>query len=38
MAGTISAAIFDVDGVLVNSPHERAWREAVRGRSEYGER
>jgi len=21
-------AIFDVDGVLVDSPHERAWREA----------
>jgi beta-phosphoglucomutase-like phosphatase (HAD superfamily) len=24
------AAIFDVDGVLVDSPHERAWREALR--------
>src|SRR3974390_1854208 len=24
------AAIFDVDGVLVASPHERAWREALR--------
>jgi beta-phosphoglucomutase len=23
------AAIFDVDGVLVDSPHERAWREAL---------
>ena len=23
-------AIFDVDGVLVNSPHDRAWREALR--------
>src|SRR5215472_14333958 len=23
------AAIFDVDGVLVASPHERAWREAL---------
>jgi beta-phosphoglucomutase len=23
-------AIFDVDGVLVDSPHERAWREAMR--------
>jgi trehalose/maltose hydrolase-like predicted phosphorylase/beta-phosphoglucomutase-like phosphatase (HAD superfamily) len=23
-------AIFDVDGVLVDSPHERAWREALR--------
>ncbi|MBV8684044.1 MAG: HAD-IA family hydrolase [Caulobacteraceae bacterium] len=28
---TVSAAIFDVDGVLVASPHERAWREALRG-------
>lgn len=26
---TFSAAIFDVDGVLVDSPHERAWREAL---------
>lgn len=24
-----SGAIFDVDGVLVDSPHERAWREAL---------
>jgi beta-phosphoglucomutase len=24
-------AIFDVDGVLVDSPHEAAWREALRG-------
>jgi beta-phosphoglucomutase-like phosphatase (HAD superfamily) len=24
------AAIFDVDGVLVNSPHERAWRDSLR--------
>ncbi len=22
-------AIFDIDGVLVDSPHERAWREAL---------
>ena len=22
-------AVFDVDGVLVDSPHERAWREAL---------
>jgi beta-phosphoglucomutase len=29
MKKAISAAIFDVDGVLVDSPHERAWREAV---------
>ncbi|HEY2050442.1 MAG TPA: HAD-IA family hydrolase [Caulobacteraceae bacterium] len=28
---TVSAAIFDVDGVLVASPHERAWREALAG-------
>ena len=28
---TLAAAIFDVDGVLVASPHERAWREALRG-------
>ena len=27
----LSAAIFDVDGVLVASPHERAWREALVG-------
>jgi beta-phosphoglucomutase len=25
------ACIFDVDGVLLCSPHERAWREALRG-------
>ncbi|HEX5262118.1 MAG TPA: HAD-IA family hydrolase [Phenylobacterium sp.] len=29
MALALSAAIFDVDGVLVASPHERAWREAL---------
>ncbi|MDQ6743355.1 MAG: HAD family phosphatase, partial [Candidatus Dormibacteraeota bacterium] len=22
-------AVFDVDGVLVDSPHERAWRDAL---------
>jgi beta-phosphoglucomutase len=27
----LSAVIFDVDGVLVDSPHERAWREALQG-------
>lgn len=27
----LSAAIFDVDGVLLASPHERAWREALDG-------
>jgi beta-phosphoglucomutase len=29
--GLLKAAIFDVDGVLLASPHERAWREALRG-------
>jgi len=27
----LAAAIFDVDGVLLASPHERAWREALTG-------
>src|SRR5689334_12748737 len=27
----LRAAIFDVDGVLVASPHEQAWREALEG-------
>jgi HAD superfamily hydrolase (TIGR01509 family) len=27
----LAAVIFDVDGVLVASPHERAWREALDG-------
>jgi HAD superfamily hydrolase (TIGR01509 family) len=27
----LGAAIFDVDGVLLASPHERAWREALEG-------
>jgi HAD superfamily hydrolase (TIGR01509 family) len=27
----LAAAIFDVDGVLVASPHEQAWREALAG-------
>jgi len=27
----LTAAIFDVDGVLLASPHERAWREALHG-------
>jgi HAD superfamily hydrolase (TIGR01509 family) len=31
VTSAISAAIFDVDGVLVDSPHERAWREALAG-------
>ncbi len=29
--GPLSAVIFDVDGVLLASPHERAWREALDG-------
>src|SRR3712207_5598084 len=28
-------AIFDVDGVLVDSPHEQAWREGLRQLMEY---
>ena len=28
---TLSAVIFDVDGVIVASPHEQAWREALAG-------
>jgi beta-phosphoglucomutase len=31
---TLAAAIFDVDGVLLASPHERAWREALQGFAE----
>ena len=27
---TFQAAIFDVDGVLVDSPHERAWKQSLR--------
>lgn len=27
----LTAAIFDVDGVLLSSPHEQAWREALAG-------
>jgi phosphoglycolate phosphatase-like HAD superfamily hydrolase len=30
------AAIFDVDGVLVDSPHEKAWRESLRELMESG--
>lgn len=30
-APSIGAIIFDVDGVLLASPHERAWREALAG-------
>ena len=28
---TLTAGVFDVDGVLLRSPHERAWREALVG-------
>lgn len=34
MALALLAAIFDVDGVLVDSPHERAWRDALNGFAE----
>ena len=30
----LAAVIFDVDGVLLASPHERAWREALAGLAE----
>jgi beta-phosphoglucomutase len=30
-AQRLAAGIFDVDGVLLASPHERAWREALEG-------
>jgi HAD superfamily hydrolase (TIGR01509 family) len=29
--GPLSAVIFDVDGVLLRSPHEQAWRDALQG-------
>lgn len=31
MAETFRGAIFDVDGVLVDTPHERAWRDTLAG-------
>jgi beta-phosphoglucomutase len=31
---TLTGAIFDVDGVLLASPHEQAWREALVGLAE----
>ncbi len=34
--GTLKAGIFDVDGVLLASPHERAWREALDGFTDPG--
>ncbi|WP_131196801.1 HAD family hydrolase [Lichenihabitans psoromatis] len=33
---TLNAVIFDVDGVLLASPHEQAWREALEGFAEPG--
>ncbi len=30
MPSEFQGAVFDVDGVLVDSPHERAWRDALR--------
>ena len=30
MPAPFQGAIFDVDGVLVDSPHEQAWRESLR--------
>src|SRR5471032_3231329 len=32
--GRLTAGIFDVDGVLLASPHEQAWREALVGFAE----
>src|SRR5487761_672828 len=33
---TLAAGIFDVDGVLLASPHEQAWREALKGFADPG--
>jgi beta-phosphoglucomutase len=33
---SLSAVIFDVDGVIVASPHEQAWREALAGLTDPG--
>src|ERR1700683_1287231 len=35
-AEALTAGIFDVDGVLLASPHERAWREALEGFADPG--
>jgi beta-phosphoglucomutase len=35
-AEKLIAAVFDVDGVLLASPHERAWREALKGFADPG--
>ena len=32
----LTAGIFDVDGVLLASPHEQAWREALKGFADPG--
>jgi beta-phosphoglucomutase-like phosphatase (HAD superfamily) len=29
MPARFEGAIFDIDGVLVDSPHEKAWRESL---------
>jgi len=34
--GGLTAGIFDVDGVLLASPHEQAWREALKGFADPG--
>jgi beta-phosphoglucomutase len=36
IASALRAAIFDVDGVLLASPHERAWRDALNGLADPG--
>ncbi|HEY4044348.1 MAG TPA: HAD family hydrolase, partial [Rhodopila sp.] len=35
-SSTLRACIFDADGVLLASPHERAWREALEGFADPG--
>jgi len=30
VAVRFQGAIFDIDGVLVDSPHQKAWRESLR--------
>ena len=30
MPARFQGAIFDIDGVLVDSPHQKAWRESLR--------
>ena len=38
MPTRFQAAIFDVDGVQVDSPHEKAWRESLRELMEHAHR